>query len=175
MRLLPPLLIAALCLAGSATAGRRNPLYAWTDEGGAVRYTTQLERIPEARRESARIVEPERSAVENAALLPGARIQPRVPISTEEWLEGGLPETAAEPPPVEAKLPDGDATRDLDARILRLEQAIERDQTALKELISDPEAAAEPTSAPPYALRPSAVTGFLAPADLEGDIRVATP
>ncbi|MHA1158894.1 MAG: transglycosylase domain-containing protein, partial [Alphaproteobacteria bacterium] len=49
-------------------------------------------------------------------------------------------------------------------------------QSLLQRLMPlDSEAAAGPTSRPPYALRPGAVTGFLAPADVEGDIKVATP
>jgi len=129
-----------------AQAGPRDPLYQWSDAGGAVRYTTHPSRIPEAFRASAVRVEAGREAEENAARLPGARTEPERPVPAQEWLEGGLEDDAVPPappgpPPAVEAAPD-DARSALDARIARLEAAVERDETALEELVSDPESAA---------------------------------
>lgn len=138
---------ALLAVPAAAHAGPRDPLYQWTDADGAVRYTTHRERIPLVHREHAVRVEPGRAAEENAAALPGSRTEPERPVPVEEWLEGGLEDDAMSPapPPVEAAPAEArseDARRALDARIAELEAAVERDETALEVLVSDPESAA---------------------------------
>lgn len=150
---IPVLAALALLAAPAAQAGSRDPLYAWSDASGAVRYTTHPERIPEAFRAGAVVVERGRDAAANAARLPGARTEPVHEPSVEEWLEGGLGDDATPPatstPPVEAA-PD-DAAAKLDARIAELQAAVDRDETALQELVSDPASAGRLRESPELA------------------------
>src|SRR5204862_4696913 len=47
---------ACAALASAAAAGPRDPLYQWTDAHGAVRYTSNLERIPLEQRSAAVVI-----------------------------------------------------------------------------------------------------------------------
>jgi hypothetical protein len=105
--------------AAPAAAGPRDPLYTWTDAAGAVRYTTERDRIPAERREEAAVV--------------AAGHEPQPAAASEE------PSSAA--PPVDAAPPASPSPEvaALDARIAELEQLIAADEAALGDYISDPE------------------------------------
>ncbi len=122
-------LCAALALAAPASAGARDALYQWSDAAGAVRYTTQIERIPEERRSAAVVIAAGRGAA-RAAEKPA-----------EE-----KPASEPAPPPVDAAPPAPAAPANekltaLDARIAELEKEIAADEAALGDYISDPERA----------------------------------
>jgi hypothetical protein len=53
--------LACALAALTAQAGPRDPLYRWSDAAGAVRYTTERERIPPGHRDTASIVEAPRA------------------------------------------------------------------------------------------------------------------
>ncbi len=130
------LVLFALGLAPSvAIGGPRDPLYQWTDADGVVRYTSERERIPLARRADATVVE-----------LP-PEPEPAIP-----HLEPDLPHTQPESadrdglPAVESPAPATGASEatpnSLDLRIAALEREIAADEATLTEHISDPERAA---------------------------------
>ena len=122
--------LVVLALASPASAGPRDPLYQWTDASGAVRYTTEIERIPEELRDAKVIVTaaprtaPERPA---ASPAPAPVPAPSAPVESA--------------PPPAASVPLDPKLAALDARIAELEQSIAADEAALGDYISDPERA----------------------------------
>ena len=134
--------LAALALAASAAAGPRDPLYQWTDAAGAVRYTTEIERIPLGQRGAA-VVVADGHGVAPRATAPSAA-QPAPPPDTTSPAPASPDEPApapveAQPPPAAAAAPVDDAVAALDARIAELERSIAADEAALADYISDPE------------------------------------
>jgi hypothetical protein len=130
----------ALLLASPGAAGPRDPLYQWSDAAGAVRYTTELERIPVDRRAGATVVAAGRNAVEPAAATPAQPAPPEPAPRAEP-----APDAGAALPPVEAHPPAAavsDEVAEIDARIAELERSIAADEAALGDYISDPERAA---------------------------------
>ena len=113
-------------------------LYRWLDRHGVVRYTTDLSRIPNARRSTViRVVPPS---------IPTAtsRAAPAAP--------GLLPVPGADPfnapgqvSPVDAQdlatgaAAGGGSWPELDARIAELEMLVAKDEEAIKEMISTPQ------------------------------------
>jgi hypothetical protein len=133
MRRLAPRLsgaLIALALAAPAAARPRDPLYQWTDAAGAVRYTTEVARIPADRRSAAVLV---------AAAHP-------VPPRAEQPTTGSAAQPTGAPPPGPAAPAEsapsaaGDAAG-LDAQIAELEKSIAADEAALADYISDPDRA----------------------------------
>jgi len=111
----------SIALAAPVAARPRDALYQWTDATGAVRYTTQIERIPITQRGAAVRVAGDptpRAGEKPAAERPPSAAQPSIPPS---------PEVAA-----------------LDARIAELEKSIAADEAALADYISDPDRAKRP-------------------------------
>ena len=145
---LPPralaVLVSALAIASSAAARSRDALYQWTDAGGAVRYTTRVERIPEEWRGAAVVV---------VAGAPGAARPAEEPQRSSDAPSAQPAQPSAQPaqqaqpaqPPVEtapAPLPPADPkVAELDAQIAELEQSIAADEAALADYISDPKRA----------------------------------
>jgi len=154
-------LAACAALAGTlaANAGPRDPLYQWTDASGAVRYTSEIERIPDAQRSSAVVVAADRSAVKAAeppkpappsAAQPAPEQPPTQPAPARSAAEPAAQEPAPAAAPVESAPPPGAAAAPtdpkltaIDARIAELEQKIAADEAALGDYISDPERAAK--------------------------------
>jgi hypothetical protein len=134
--------IALLMASPPGSAGPRDPLYQWSDAAGAVRYTTDLERIPADRRDAAVVVAAEHDR--GRAAQPAS--QPAAP--TESIASPPVeppPDAAPALPPVEAKppaAPVSDEVAAIDTQIAELERNIAADETALGEYISDPERAA---------------------------------
>ena len=88
---------AALALGLVSCARARDDgrtLYQWTDRDGAVRFTSQRERIPRGRRLGAKPVEPGLTAEQNAELMPRARTSESVAERQEEaaWAATALPD-----------------------------------------------------------------------------------
>ncbi len=128
-----PLLFAcaavSIALAAPAAARPRDALYQWTDATGAVRYTTQIERIPIMQRGAAVRVAGDptpRAGEKPAAERPPSAAQPAA-------------EPAAQP-----SLPPSPEVAALDARIAELEKSITADEAALADYISDPDRAKRP-------------------------------
>jgi hypothetical protein len=142
-------LALALALAACRSAPAERVLYQWSDADGNVRYTTSPDAVPRGARDTLAQVQPGRSAQENAALLPGARTEPRPPESTREWLAGEKPpeETDAGAAASAAEVAEEAAvpTRPeeiaaLDARIRELEQEITETEVSLAQRMGEPDA-----------------------------------
>jgi hypothetical protein len=130
---LPAALVACAALAVPASARSRAPLYQWTDASGAVRYTTQVERIPADERGAAVLVAESQDTGRQGE--PPAAGGPT----------GATPPAAPAPPPVEtAPAPLDPRVIELDARIAELEKSIAADEAALADYISDPDRAKRP-------------------------------
>ena len=129
---------AALAGAIAASAGPRDPLYQWTDERGVVRYTSEIERIPDGQRSGAVIVASGRGGVHPAE--PPARAPEE---SAARPPEPAAPPVESAPPPAATAAPADPKLLALDARIAELEQKIAADEAALGDYISDPERAAK--------------------------------
>ena len=121
---------AALAGASAAHAGPRDPLYQWTDGDGAVRYTSEIERIPDDQRGAAITVAADRD--------PG---RPTEPPAAPRPADPGAAAVDSAPPPGAA--PSDPRLVRLEARIAELEQLIAADEAALGDYISDPERAAK--------------------------------
>ncbi len=136
-----------------ARAGVPTPeLYRWQDRYGAVRYTPDLDRIPDSRRDTAirviRSAKPESTA---SAAQPGAMTIPtpgQKPPSATATLGAPMPDADPFNAPSEARrvqsqdLTTGSAGKgswpELDARIAELEVLVARDEEAIKQMISTP-------------------------------------
>jgi len=132
---------AALTAAIAASAGPRDPLYQWTDAGGAVRYTSEIERIPAEQRSAALVI-----AAGRGGTRPAEPPSPAPPSAAQPAAQ--KPATAAAPvdsapPPGATAAPTDPKLAALDARIAELEQKIAADEAALGDYISDPERAAK--------------------------------
>jgi hypothetical protein len=128
---------ACAALAGAAAAGPRDPLYQWTDAHGAVRYTSNLERIPLEQRSAAVVI---------AAGRAGARASEK-PAAEKPAAQEPAPQQSGAPvdsaPPASSVAPADPKLAELDARIAELEQSIAADEAALGDYISDPDRAAK--------------------------------
>jgi hypothetical protein len=132
---------AALAGAIAASAGPRDPLYQWTDERGAIRYTSDVERIPAEQRSAATVIAAGHGGT--PAVAPPAT-QP--PVAQQPAAQPSAPAAApveSAPPPGATAAPTDPKLVALDARIAELEQKIAADEAALGDYISDPERAAK--------------------------------
>jgi hypothetical protein len=125
----------ALAAAIAASAGPRDPLYQWTDERGAVRYTSEIERIPAGQRSAAVLIAAGRGGVRPAepAEAPPTPNEP----AAQPPAPGAAPVESA-PPPAATAAPTDPKLLALDARIAELEQKIAAHEAALGDYISDP-------------------------------------
>jgi len=142
-------LALACALAAPASAGPRDPLYQWSDAAGAVRYTTELERIPEAQRDAKIVVTaaprtaPERPAASPAPVpAPAPAPAPTAPPAPAPAVERPTPTPPVESAPATpTTAPIDPKLAALDARIAELEKSIAADEAALGDYISDPDRA----------------------------------
>ena len=107
------LLLAANALAFAASAGPHDPLYVWSDAQGVWRYTTHLERIPLAERDSARPV----GADDQAELSDQIEALERQIAADEAALGVWLSEEEAQPG-------DRSALREIAERLPRLQDQL---------------------------------------------------
>jgi hypothetical protein len=126
---------AVLVGAVAASAGPRDPLYQWTDANGAVRYTSELERIPDDQRSAATAIAAGRGS--EARPPEAATPEPRTPTDPAAAPVDSPPPAGAAAAPTDPRLIK------LDARIAELEQLIAADEAALGDYISDPERASK--------------------------------
>ena len=132
---------AALAGAIAASAGPRDPLYQWTDERGAVRYTSEIERIPAGQRSAAVLVAAGRSGVRPAD--PPAQAPPTPGAPAAQQPAPAAAPVESPPPPAATVAPTDPKLLALDARIAELEQKIAADEATLGDYISDPERASK--------------------------------
>jgi uncharacterized coiled-coil protein SlyX len=109
-------------------------LYRWLDRHGVVRYTTDLSRIPNARRSTViRVVPPS---------IPTAtsRAAPAAPVpGTDPFIAPGqVPKTDAQDLATNAAA-GGGSWPELDARIAELEILVAKDEEVIKEMVSTPQ------------------------------------
>ena len=142
-------LLLALAAAACRTQSAERVLYQWSDAEGNVRYTTLPGEAPRAARSTLTRLVPGRSAQANAALLPGARTDPRPGSSAAEWLRGderdaGAAASAAEVAEEAAVPTTPEEIAALDAQIRALEQEITEAEVELAQRIGEPEAPGVP-------------------------------
>jgi len=105
-------------------------LYRWLDRNGVVRYTTDRDRIPNARRDTViRVVPPSIPAATSRA-APAAPVAGADPFS---------PPGQTRQADAQAAAPSGRSWPELDARIAELEMLVAKDEEAIKEMISTPQ------------------------------------
>jgi uncharacterized coiled-coil protein SlyX len=110
-------------------------LYRWLDRHGVVRYTTDLSRIPNARRSTVIRVVPPSVPTATSRAAPAAPVPGADPFNAPGQVS-----------PVDAQDLAADAAAgggswpELDARIAELEMLVARDEEAIKEMISTPQA-----------------------------------
>jgi uncharacterized coiled-coil protein SlyX len=105
-------------------------LYRWLDRQGVVRYTTDLGRIPNARRDTViRVVPPS---------IPTAtsRAAPAAPVVGADPFR---PPSQTQQVDAQRATPGGSSWPELDARIAELEMLVAKDEEAIKEMISTPQ------------------------------------
>jgi hypothetical protein len=111
-----------------------NELYRWLDRHGVVRYTTDLGRIPKARRSTVvRVVPPSTSTAKTrvAPAAPVAGVDPFTAPSQQQ-------RTNAQPLTPSAAT-GGSSWPELDDRIAELEILVAKDEEAIKVMISKPQ------------------------------------
>jgi hypothetical protein len=140
-RWLAPLLGVAMLFAAvdevrAADASGEPELYRWLDRGGVVRYTPDLSRIPDTRRDTAiRVVSGTNPLGEPLSTPPDpTSLAPLGPA-----LAGASPYNApGQVKPADKAASSGNTWPELDARIAELETLIEADEEIIKEMISAP-------------------------------------
>lgn len=133
-------------------------LYRWVDRLGVVRYTPDLDRIPDARRKTAVRVIPGSVPTTSGLAVPAKATRiptpPTAPIPQPVAPGSPLPDAdpfnapsearTVEASPLGAANPAGTGTDsswpELDARIAELELLVQRDEEIIKEMISAPSA-----------------------------------
>ena len=112
----------------------KTELYRWLDRHGVVRYTTDLGRIPDARRDTVIRVVPPSIPIATSRAAPAAPIVGEDPFSapsqTQRVGAQGFAPAAA---------PSGSSWPELDARIAELEMLVAKDEETIKEMISTPQ------------------------------------
>jgi len=109
-------------------------LYRWLDRHGVVRYTTDLGRIPNARRSTVVRVVPRSVPAATAQTAPPAPVPGADPFNAPNQVQS----VDSQDLPAGAAL--GSSWPELDARIAELEALVAKDEEALKQMISRPQA-----------------------------------
>jgi hypothetical protein len=109
-------------------------LYRWLDRHGVVRYTTDLSRIPDARRSTVVRVVPPSIPTATTRAAPAAPVPGADPFNAP----GQVPKVDAQDLAPNAAL-SGSSWPELDARIAELEILVAKDEEAIKEMISTPQ------------------------------------
>ncbi len=110
-------------------------LYRWLDRHGVVRYTPDLSRIPKSRRSTAIRVVPPSIPTATARIAPAAPVPGADPFNAP----GQVPTVDTQDLAPDAAL-GGGSWPELDARIAELEMLVAKDEEAIKEMISTPQA-----------------------------------
>jgi hypothetical protein len=109
-------------------------LYRWLDRHGVVRYTTDLSRIPNARRSTVVRVIPQSIPTAPTRVAPAAPIPGADPFNAP----GQVPTVDTQDLATDAAR-GGSSWPELDARIAELELLVAKDEEAIKEMISRPQ------------------------------------
>ncbi len=107
-------------------------LYRWLDRHGVVRYTTDLGRVPNARRSTVVRVVPRSVPTATAQTAPAAPAPGADPFNAPDQLQAVDRQDLATDAAIGSSWPE------LDARIAELEALVAKDEEALKEMISRP-------------------------------------
>ncbi len=132
-------LSSALSTAAIGAAEREVELYRWLDHQGEVRYTSDLSRIPNSRRNTVVRVIPQSvpsaasSVAPDAAALPGADPFNAPGQARAVDARDLAPETAL----------GGRSWPELDTRIAELETLVAQDEETIKQMISTPQTAGD--------------------------------
>jgi hypothetical protein len=114
-------------------------LYRWLDRHGVVRYTTDLERIPNSRRSTVVRVIPQSIPTSTTSVAPPAPAAPLpgvAPAPNADPFQAPGQVTATTP---QSPAPATHSWPELDARIAELEMLVAKDEEAIKEMISKPQ------------------------------------
>ncbi|MHC4408735.1 MAG: hypothetical protein ACYS0F_07010 [Planctomycetota bacterium] len=125
--------IALPSVAIGAQQGERE-LYRWLDRHGVVRYTTDLSRIPNARRDTVVRVVPPSMPTANSSVAPAAPVAGVDPFNSPAQ----VPQADAQDDASDSAVA-GSSWPELDARIAELEVLVAKDEEAIKEMISKPQ------------------------------------
>jgi uncharacterized coiled-coil protein SlyX len=109
-------------------------LYRWLDRHGVVRYTTDLSRIPNARRSTVIRVVPPSVSTATSRVAPAAPVPGADPFNAPGQVSPGDAQDLA----IDAAV-GGGSWPELDARIAELEILVAKDEEAIKEMISTPQ------------------------------------
>jgi uncharacterized coiled-coil protein SlyX len=109
-------------------------LYRWLDRHGVVRYTTDLGRIPSARRSTVIRVVPPSVPTATSRAAPAAPVPGADPFNAP----GQVSPVDAQDLAADAAV-GGGSWPELDARIAELEMLVAKDEEAIKEMISTPQ------------------------------------
>ena len=121
-----------IALPSVAIAARQSEtaLYRWLDRHGVVRYTTDLGRIPDARRSTVVRVVPPSTPTATSRVAPAAPVVGADPFTAP----GQARKADAQDPAL-----GGSSWPELDARIAELEVLVAKDEEAIKVMISTPQ------------------------------------
>jgi len=109
-------------------------LYRWLDRHGVVRYTTDLSRIPNARRSTVIRVVPPSIPTATSRAAPAAPVPGTDPFNAP----GQVPKADAQDLATNAAA-GGGSWPELDARIAELEILVAKDEESIKEMVSTPQ------------------------------------
>jgi hypothetical protein len=109
-------------------------LYRWLDRHGVVRYTTDLNRIPNSRRSTVVRVVPRSIPTANTRIAPAAPVPGADPFNAP----GQVPTVDTQDLATDTALGSG-SWPELDARIAELEVLVAKDEESIKEMISVPQ------------------------------------
>ncbi len=109
-------------------------LYRWLDRHGVVRYTTDLSRIPDARRSTVIRVVPPSMPTAASRVAPAAPVPGADPFTAP----GQAPRVDSQDLAPDASL-GGGSWPELDARIAELEILVAKDEEVIKDMISAPQ------------------------------------
>ena len=126
-----------IALPSSAIGARQSEteLYRWLDRHGVVRYTTDLSRIPNARRSTVIRVVPPSMPTATSRVAPAAPVPGADPFIAP----GQAPRVDSQDLAPNAAL-SGSSWPELDARIAELELLVAKDEEVIKDMISVPQA-----------------------------------
>jgi uncharacterized coiled-coil protein SlyX len=114
-------------------------LYRWLDRHGVVRYTTDLDRIPNSRRSTVVRVVPHSIPTSTTSVAPPAPAAPLpglvpAPDADPFSAPGQVPNVAPQ-----ASAPVTSSWPELDARIAELEMLVAKDEETIKQMVSTPQ------------------------------------
>ena len=127
-------LLIALASVAIGAQQSESELYRWLDRHGVVRYTTDLGRIPDSRRDTVIRVVPHSIPAAASSAAPAAAVPGADPFNAPDQVR----KVDAQDLAPDAAL-GGSSWPELDARIAELERLVAKDEETIKEMISTPQ------------------------------------